>query len=59
METKEEITLEKQALSPKEKPLIKCPICNSRMWRNNFLKHATTKKHQDALYVLHDRFEIE
>ena len=59
MDTKQEQTLETQAFSPKEKPLIRCPICGSRMWRNNFLRHAKTKKHQDALYVLHDRFEIK
>ena len=73
MDTKEETTLETQALSPtsgspekaglhgtaKEKPLIRCPICGSRMWRNNFLRHAKTKKHQDALYVLHERCEMK
>ena len=40
MDTKEENTLENQALLNKKKPLIRCPICGSRMWRNNFLRHA-------------------
>ena len=59
MDTKEENTLEHQALLNKKKQLIRCPICCSRMWRNNFLRHAETKKHQDALHVLHERFEIK
>ena len=43
----------------KEKPIIRCKICGSRMWRNNYLRHTKSKKHCDALYVMQDMFEVK
>lgn len=43
----------------KEQPKIRCNICGSKMWRNNYLRHTKSKKHCDALYVMQDMFEVK
>ena len=45
--------------SPKEKPKQRCPVCGAQLFRNSMRKHSKTKKHLDALFVMHDRFEIK
>ena len=45
--------------SDKEKPKVRCIICGSKMWRNNYLRHTKSKKHCDALYVMQDMFEVK
>ena len=39
-------------------PRWECPICGARIWASNKKRHLSTKKHNDAQYVLTDRFEI-
>ncbi|MFM7988826.1 MAG: hypothetical protein ACKPKO_56875 [Candidatus Fonsibacter sp.] len=34
-----------------------CPICGARIWLSN-KRHTRSKKHNDANYVLSERFEI-
>ena len=43
----------------KEKPKVRCIICGSKIWRNNYLRHTKSKKHTDALYVMQDMFEVK
>jgi hypothetical protein len=43
----------------KEKPKMRCNVCGSKMWRNNYLRHTKSKKHCDALYVMQDMFEVK
>ena len=35
-----------------------CPICGARIWLSNKKRHTRSKKHNDANYVLSERFEI-
>jgi hypothetical protein len=58
-ETEIENKPETKPLDNKEKPLIRCNICGSKMWRNNYRRHIQSKKHCDALYVMQDMFEIK
>ena len=43
----------------KEQPKVRCIICGSKIWRNNYLRHTKTRKHRDALYVMQDMFEVK
>ena len=43
----------------KEQPKVRCIICGSKIWRNNYLRHTKTRKHCDALYVMQDMFEVK
>ncbi|MFM7989186.1 MAG: hypothetical protein ACKPKO_58720 [Candidatus Fonsibacter sp.] len=35
-----------------------CPICGARIWLSNKKRHTRSNKHNDANYVLSERFEI-
>ncbi len=35
-----------------------CPICGARIWLSNKKRHTRSKKHNDAKYVLSEKFEI-
>ena len=35
-----------------------CSICGSKLLRRNKKRHYETKKHNEAHYIHHDRFEI-
>ena len=35
-----------------------CPICGARIWLSNKKRHTRSKKHNDANYVLSQKFEI-
>ena len=35
-----------------------CPICGTRIWLSNKKRHTRSKKHNDANYVMSEKFEI-
>ena len=35
-----------------------CPVCGSHVWVSNKKRHLGTKKHNDANYVLTEKYEI-
>ena len=35
-----------------------CPICGAGIWLSNKKRHTRSKKHNDANYVLSEKFEI-
>ena len=35
-----------------------CPICGAMIWLSNKKRHTRSNKHNDANYVLSERFEI-
>ena len=37
---------------------LHCPICGPRIWLDNKKRHTRSKKHNDANYVLSEKFEI-
>ena len=37
----------------------RCQICGALVWRNNMRRHTSSQKHQDAIYIMHDKFEIK
>ena len=39
-------------------PMWKCSVCGAYVWNSNRNRHLRTKKHNDALYVLTEKFEI-
>ncbi len=55
---------EKKAEKPTEKEALvgekkwQCPICGARIWLNNKKRHTRSKKHNDANYVMSEKFEI-
>lgn len=60
MEEDQENTLPE---SPKEQSIPKhprwqCPDCGARIMISNKRRHLNTKKHQDAKYVLTEKFEV-
>ena len=57
METKSENTSKNNELQANEKPIIRCPICGATIWKNNLRIHNNTK-HNDAKYIMLDKFEI-
>ena len=59
METKVERKHENTQLDNKDRPIIRCKICGSKTWRNNYLRPKKSKKHCDALYVMQDMFEVK
>ncbi len=56
MEEKQEKPTEKTAHTGLKQ--WQCPICGARIWLSNKKRHTRTKKHNDANYVLSERFEI-
>jgi hypothetical protein len=56
--------MEEKAGKPNEKTaqlLIKkwhCPICGARICLSNKKRHTRSKKHNDANYVLSEKFEL-
>ena len=36
-----------------------CQICGALVCRNNMRRHTSSQKHQDAIYIMHDKFEIK
>ena len=59
LETKSENTSKNNELQANKKPLVRCPICGSIIWRNNIRRHNETKKHNDAKYIIFDKFELK
>jgi len=59
MDVKEDELTEIPGSPCKEKPKQRCPVCGAQLFRNSMRKHSKTKKHLDALFVMHDRFEIK
>ena len=55
MEEKQEKPTEKTAHTGLQQ--WQCPICGARIWLSNKKRHTRTKKHNDANYVLSERFE--
>ena len=35
-----------------------CPICGARIWLSSKKRHTRSKKHNDANYVMSEKFEI-
>ena len=56
MEEKAEKPTEKEAQIGENK--WHCPICGARIWLSNKKRHTRSKKHNDANYVLSEKFEI-
>ena len=56
MEDKAEKPTEKEAKNGEKK--WHCPICGARIWLSNKKRHTRSKKHNDANYVLSEKFEI-
>ena len=56
MEEKQEKPTEKTAYTGLKQ--WQCPICGARIWLSNKKRHTRSKKHNDANYVLSERFEI-
>ena len=56
MEEKAEKPTEKEAKIGEKK--WHCPICGARIWLSNKKRHTRSKKHNDANYVLSEKFEI-
>ena len=56
MEEKAETLSEKSAQAGENK--WHCPICDTRIWLSNKKRHTRSKKHNDANYVLSEKFEI-
>lgn len=58
------LIMEEKKEKPTEKPAYaglkqwQCPVCGARIWLSNKKRHTRTKKHNDANYVLSERFEI-
>jgi predicted RNA-binding Zn-ribbon protein involved in translation (DUF1610 family) len=56
--------MEEKAEKPSEQPTQvdekkwHCPICGARIWLSNKKRHTRSKKHNDANYVLSEKFEI-
>ena len=56
--------MEEKAEKPTEKTVQtglkqwQCPICGARIWLSNKKRHTRSKKHNDANYVLSEKFEI-
>ena len=56
--------MEEKAEKPSEKTVHtglkqwQCPICGARIWLSNKKRHTRSKKHNDANYVLSEKFEI-
>ena len=59
METKSENTFKNDGSQANQKPIIRCPICGATIWKNNLRRHNDTKKHNDAKYIMLDKFEIK
>ena len=36
---------------------LHCPICGARIWLSNNKRHTRSKKHNDANYVMSEKFE--
>ena len=56
MEEKAEKPTEKEAKIGEKQ--WQCPICGARIWLSNKKRHTRSKKHNDANYVLSEKFEI-
>ena len=56
MEEKAEKPSEKEAQVGEKK--WHCPICGARIWLSNKKRHPRSKKHNDANYVMSEKFEI-
>jgi predicted RNA-binding Zn-ribbon protein involved in translation (DUF1610 family) len=56
MEEKAEKPTEKEAQIDETK--WHCPICGARIWLSNKKRHTRSKKHNDANYVMSEKFEI-
>ena len=56
MEEKAEKPNEKEAQVGETK--WQCPICGARIWLSNKKRHTRSKKHNDANYVMSEKFEI-
>ena len=56
MEEKAEKPSEKEAQVGEKKG--HCPICGARIWLSNKKRHTRSRKHNDANYVLSEKFEI-
>ena len=56
--------MEEKAEKPTEKMVHtglkqwQCPICGARIWLSSKKRHTRSKKHNDANYVLSEKFEI-
>jgi len=57
--------MEEKAEKPSEKNTARmlrkkwhCPICGARIWLSNKKRHTRSKKHNDANYVMSEKFEI-
>ena len=57
--------MEEKAEKPSEKKTAKllrqrwhCPICGARLCLRNKKRHTRSKKHNDANYVLSQKFEM-
>jgi len=57
--------MEEKAVKPSEnssqiaeKKKWHCPICGARICLSNKKRHTRSKKHNDANYVLSEKFEI-
>jgi hypothetical protein len=59
IEIKQENNNENQPLDNEENPKIRCNVCGSWMWRNNYRRHINSKKHKDCIYALQDMLEVK
>ena len=57
MKEKADKTSEKQQRPSWRGKKWHCPICGAIIWLNNTKRHTQTKKHNDANYVLSEKFE--
>ncbi|MFM7979203.1 MAG: hypothetical protein ACKPKO_07790 [Candidatus Fonsibacter sp.] len=58
MEEKAEKPTEKKKTAQIGLKQWQCPICGARIWLRNKKRHTRSTKHNDANYVLSEKFEI-